>query len=453
MPDLSERLTPLNRPFREPSFPAWPKLAFVVALLLSVVLPSAPAQDESPAPKLGNLRITFLPPPMEGTLSLGIYTKSGKLVRVLQAEAIVDKDFAVGLNGLSTHWDGRDDAGNPAPAGKYYARGFCVGKLDVEGVAFHGNDWMTDDDSPRVRQLTGIALTLDDDVLVNAERVDGAPITLRVRPDGKTTVEAAPGEAAPAPVASGPADEGKRYIVRGGKIIAAPATGTAEGTDLQAPLDSAIGPRGSLWVIDQTTEGAEIKQFAANGEFLRRLAVPAGEPPPQRIVASKTKDLIALLETAPRVQRLRVLALETPASTDPGGVPLSTWKTLFSKTIYKSDDYASVADKLDRDKPFPVEDKARVRLLPNPLFKDAMHDIDVRVAVDAKGSNLVTFDGLPLCRITDTPRLKWAVMGHEGATKAITVFQSDGAVVEEFRAHRLANMMAFDAGEYEWTAK
>ena len=53
--------------------------------------------------------------------------------------------------------------------------------------------------------------------------------------------------------------------------------------------------------------------------------------------------------------------------------------------------------------------------------------------------------------MTGTPHLKWAVIGAEGT--ALTLFQSDGAVVEEFRIGKLANMMAFDAGEYEWTGK
>ena len=151
--------------------------------------------------------------------------------------------------------------------------------------------------------------------------------------------------------------------------------------------------------------------------------------------------------------RLRSLALETPAAPDAAGVSLSTWKTLFSKTIWPSDNFAQVADKLGREKPFVPEERIRVRLLPNPLYKDASHELEVRVAVDALGSSLTTADGLPLCRLTDTRRLKWAVMGHDGNTKAITVFQSDGAVVEEFRAHKLANMMAFEAGEYEWAGK
>jgi hypothetical protein len=37
-------------------------------------------------------------------------------------------------------------------------------------------------------------------------------------------------------------------------------------------------------------------------------------------------------------------------------------------------------------------------------------------------------------------------------SKALRIFQSDGLVVEEFRARKLANMMAFEAGEYELAA-
>ena len=43
-------------------------------------------------------------------------------------------------------------------------------------------------------------------------------------------------------------------------------------------------------------------------------------------------------------------------------------------------------------------------------------------------------------------------MGREGG-KVVTIFQSDGAVVEEFKVRRIANTMAFDAGDYEWAGK
>jgi hypothetical protein len=73
----------------------------------------------------------------------------------------------------------------------------------------------------------------------------------------------------------------------------------------------------------------------------------------------------------------------------------------------------------------------------------------VTLVFDPMGSYFQSADGLPLQRVAETPNLKWVVMGREGG-KAITVFQSDGAVVEEFKARKLANMMAFDAGDYEW---
>ncbi len=85
----------------------------------------------TPAPK--NIRITFLPPPLEGTISLGIYDQAKKLVRVLHQEADLD-EFVIGDDALSTKWDGRDDNGAPVPSRKYQARGLVVGKLKNEPV-------------------------------------------------------------------------------------------------------------------------------------------------------------------------------------------------------------------------------------------------------------------------------------------------------------------------------
>jgi hypothetical protein len=110
-----------------------------------------------------------------------------------------------------------------------------------------------------------------------------------------------------------------------------------------------------------------------------------------------------------------------------------------------------VADKLGRPKPFTPELRIAVRLLPNPLFKNMPASASLAIAFDSKGSYLRSADSLPLLRLTETPNLKWAVMGRENGSRAVTVFQSDGAVVEEFRVRKLANMMAFDAGEYSWT--
>ena len=75
--------------------------------------------------------LRFVPPPMEGTISLGIWDSNDKLVRVLHREAKIDI-FAIDENALKTTWDGKDDAGEDLPAGKYRARGYLVGKLKIE---------------------------------------------------------------------------------------------------------------------------------------------------------------------------------------------------------------------------------------------------------------------------------------------------------------------------------
>ena len=106
---------------------------FSLFCLCSIVTLNAVAQ-ESPSPAMTaarSVRISFVPPPLEGTISLGIYDSSGKLVRVLYREAEIS-DFDVGADALHTKWDGRSDSGEPLPAGKYSARGYVVGELQVD---------------------------------------------------------------------------------------------------------------------------------------------------------------------------------------------------------------------------------------------------------------------------------------------------------------------------------
>ena len=77
--------------------------------------------------------LRFVPPPMEGTISLGIWDSNDKLVRVLHCEAKIDQ-FTVEENSLSTTWDGKDAVGKDLSPGKYRGRGYLIGKLKVEDV-------------------------------------------------------------------------------------------------------------------------------------------------------------------------------------------------------------------------------------------------------------------------------------------------------------------------------
>ena len=80
-----------------------------------------------------SVRISFVPPPLEGMISLGVYDLAGKLVRVLHRQSPLDA-FTVGADALVTKWDGKDDKGNDLPAGKYRAHGYLVGAIEVDNV-------------------------------------------------------------------------------------------------------------------------------------------------------------------------------------------------------------------------------------------------------------------------------------------------------------------------------
>jgi hypothetical protein len=106
----------------------------------------SPILNEAPTPTapvatpalVRSVRISFLPPPLEGKISLGIYDANGRLVRVLHKEAELD-EFTVGENALVTKWDGKGDSGEDLPAGKYSARGYLVGHLKVEDLGKGAN--------------------------------------------------------------------------------------------------------------------------------------------------------------------------------------------------------------------------------------------------------------------------------------------------------------------------
>ena len=423
-------------------------LLFAASFALAQEEPSRPAQKNG-------LRITFLPPPIEGTLSVGIYDSAGKLVRTLHRES-TEADFTVGLNGLITMWDGKDDRAQPVAPGKYAARGYAVGEVDVEGVAYHCNDWFTETDSPRIRRISRIAVDREDRLRIAGLGADGRNLEWRCDAEGKLSAvnqTLAPGDW------QSTDRKGQPLSVVGGKVyLGAPEEPNALNfAGLRNPTHATFGRSDSVWVIDRMeSEGrAELKEFSMNGELRRRLAPEPGAPSPSQVAAAKNNDTLFVLEEdlpGERLQRIRSL---TWAGTDPApqpdGTRVSKWQVAFERRLHPSDTFAAVADKV-RDKPFLPEDKIRVRLLPNQLLKGASTELDLQIGVDPQGAFFKTPDGLPLLQITETTSLKWAVMGREGG-RVVTIFQSDGAVVEEFKVRKLANMMAFDAGEYEWGSK
>src|SRR6202162_910408 len=97
---------------------------------------ATPSPSPTPSPNVNasparGVRISFIPPPLEGTISLGVYDANRKLVRVVMQEAEPD-EFTVGADALIAKWDGKNNNEQDLPAGKYHARGYLVGRLKVE---------------------------------------------------------------------------------------------------------------------------------------------------------------------------------------------------------------------------------------------------------------------------------------------------------------------------------
>lgn len=413
------------------------------ALLALSLLTAVAIAQETPPAKPAGVRITFLPPPMEGTISLGIYDKKGKLVRTLAREA-TDKDFTVGLNGFITHWDGKDDTGTPVAPGNYEARGYSVGALEVEGIALHGNDWIADDDAPRPVKVTGLREKNADEIEAELQTLEGKTFALPIRFENL--------------IASSDQKEVSTKIVEGRvELTNSGATSRLPIDNGETVIDAAPGAPDRVWSIVQTPTGREVRAYTLGGEFLRRLAYAPIDPQPLRILAARGtfkdrwSEQIVLLEENEQQQRVRQLALpQKPAS---GDAPI--WETILEKEIWRGQTFDAFKDRLARPdgKPFAPEKEFVVKLINNPLIKDEPTTAHVTIGFNDRGSFLQTTDGLPLRRVTETPHLRWTVIGREGSGKLLTVLQGDGAVIEEFRVKKLANMMAFDAGEYEWTGK
>jgi len=397
----------------------------VIALLGSVAAQESPAPTPTATPR--NIRISFVPPPLDGTISLGVYDAKGKLVRVLFREADIN-EFTIGNDALSTTWDGKDDAGENVPPGKYSAHGFVVGDLKIEGVGFFFNDWISSAEAPRFSRIRSLAMH-DENLLLAVDLVPSSAGHV-IYDVADKTVKLKDTDADPTPSATPSSSAGAHDI---------------------DPIMTVAGREGSRWVIDRTEKGSssvEVKQFSSNGDFLRRLPVSASDPKPRAIAASMAEDKIYLLEEDSARQRVRALSLAS-TKTEGAEKAVSEWKVDFEKSIATHKDFAVVEGK-------PVAssagggppEKVKLKLQANPLLNDDRVAVEIMVGFDADGSFLTAADGLPLCTISETQELRRALLDLHGGN-TLDIFQDDGAVVEQFRVTGVDQMMSFDCGGFE----
>lgn len=401
-------------------------------LLLSILVVFVAEAQETPAPVTPPPRrvaLRFAPPPLAGTISLGIFDSGGKLVRVLHREDAVS-DFTAGHDALETSWDGNDDAGQPLPAGRYRARGFVVGDLQVEGVGYFFNDWVTDESSPHIAHVSQIEVR-DNLLALAATTADGKSAAFVFDPAG--------GKLVPAAAPSAPND---------------PQKFAAAFID---PLATAPGKDGTIWGISHVAKGGpevEIVQLALapDGEVtvLRKLAVPPGDPQPAGLAASLQEERIFLREQSPAFERVRSLTLQATKTIPGEAEAISDWKVDFEKKIVAHQNFALAEGKAVAAPNDKAEAPAAIAqpLRPNPLERDRPGQVVLAAGFDAAGSYLASSDGLPLRSVSENGQVHRALLAPHGEN-AVDFFQDDGAVVEQFRLSRLEQMMAFDCGEFE----
>jgi hypothetical protein len=394
-------------------------LLLISAVLLAgtVAAQDSPSPSPSPSVPARNIRISFVPPPLDGTISLGVYDAKGKLVRVLFREADIN-EFTIGSDALSTTWDGKADSGENVPPGKYSAHGFVVGDVKIEGIGFFFNDWISSAEGPRFSRIRSIAMR-GDNLFLAADLVppgaghvlydlSGKSLTLEDT-DADTTASPSPGE-------------------------------------IQKP--SATGRDGTRWEIERVEKGYEVKQFASGGDFLRRFPISADEPEPKAIAASTTQDRIYLLEENESKQRVRGLSLVATKAESPEQ-SVSEWKVDFEKSIVAHKDFSIIDEKpVASPGGGSIPERVKVKLQANPLLNNDRVTVEMAVGFDADGSFLKSADGLPLCSISETEALRRALLTLHGPN-VIDVFQDDGAVVEQFRVTGVDQAMSFDCGGFE----
>ena len=414
---------------------------FILFLAFSFCIYPAQGQDARKIP------ISFLPPPLETTtFSLGIYdAKTGKLVRRLKEDA-TQSAFTVGLNGLITEWDGKDDDGKLVPPGKYAARGYAMGALKVEGVETLGNDWAANDENMRISRVNTINILPPDDALVVLATTTSGDVQVFCFDDSGTKLR---WTSKPLTQVQN-ADPARNDLSVNTDFVSAQAgdhTGiyhASNGQGFQGVFDQFMQPSGPTSLgKDRTTwkiEAGVLTQYSLHGEKLRQLTAKPDDPTLIAVAASTKDDRLFLLEESGDWQRVRGLAWVETKEED--GKPVSTWQTFFERNIHSGSPAAPTNPVV------PV----RVNLAENPLDPGKPQAVDLDARVDDKGSYLTTTHGLRLRRISERPHLVSAHLGLAKGLGAVPFLQYDGAATDSFSIAGVKNMMAFDAGEIEMTA-
>jgi hypothetical protein len=456
-------------------------------------------------------QLMFIPPPVEGLISLGVYDAHGKLMRVLKQAAEVDS-FKSGLNGLFVDWDGTDATGKAVAAGKYSARGVLIGEdVNISGVAYHLNDWVDDAQNLRVKTISSPALLSGRSLAVLADTghpeiliIDAAsnkpqrfsvdPGIARLKSDGANLLAIYSDHIASIAVPNGSVTEsdpvpnvrdadrsGSNWAVVTDREIQCKIADQKTTIPLPAPdinrcalLGTSLvvaSRNGKLW----STEGDHLVpvELDESGELLDLctgtgdeiwLLIENGSKTSLRQIdlAAKTSKELTLPNGLPKIRQLSASRnnsdLVLDADLNPGNRVIglhfqsakdqqSVWEKWFDRSQVPHQFFDVHTGTVVRAETKTDSPPLLIRPENNPLENTRQANFLISAVADDQGVHLATSDGLPLLQISKTKGID-QVKWEANGSSGMKVYLSDGTAVEEYSVTGLQNLFRFDAGSF-----
>jgi hypothetical protein len=455
-------------------------------------------------------QLMFIPPPVEGLISLGVYDTRGKLVRVIKQAAEIDS-FKSGLDGLFVDWDGTDATGKVVPAGKYFARGVLIGDVNISGVAYHLNDWVDDAQSLRVKTISSPALLGGRSLAVFADTghqeiliVDAAsmkpqrfsvdPGIVRLKSDGANLLAIYSDHIANIAVPNGTVTEsnatpnirdadrsGSNWAIVTDQEIQYKTADQKTTIPLPTPdinrcalLTTSLvvaNPNGKLWRTEgdhlvpvELDEPGELLDLCAGAGDQIWLLIGNGPKTGLRQIdlAAKTSKDLTLPEGLPKIRQLSASRTNSDllldADLNPGNRVIglhfqavkdqqSVWEKWFDRSLVPHQFFDVHAGTVVRADAKTDSPALLIRPENNPLENTRQPNFLLSAIADDQGVHLATVDGLPLLQISKTKGVDQVKWEPNGAG-GMKVYLSNGTVVEEYSITGLQNLYRFDAGSF-----
>jgi hypothetical protein len=455
-------------------------------------------------------QLIFIPPPIEGVISLGVYDTRGKLVRVLKQAAEIDS-FKSGLDGLFVNWDGTDASGKNAAPGKYFARGVLIGDVNISGVAYHLNDWVDDAQNLRVKTISSPALLGGRSLAVLADTghqeiliVDAAsmkpqrfsvdPGLVRLKSDGANLLAIYSDHIANIAVQNGTVSEsnaapnvrdadrsGANWAIVTDQEIQYKTADQKTTIPLPTPdinrcalLTTSLvvaSPNGKLWRTEgdhlvpvELDEPGELLDLCAGAGDQIWLLIGNGAKTWLRQIdlAAKTSKDLTLPDGLPKIRQLSASRTNSDllldADLNPGNRIIglhfqavkdqqSVWEKWFDRSLVPHQFFDVRAGTVVRADTKTDSPPLLIRPENNPLENTRQPNFLLSAIADDQGVHLASVDGLPLLQISKTKGVEQVKWEPNGAS-GMKVYLSDGTVVEEYSITGLQNLYRFDAGSF-----